>query len=96
MAFSFLRLIGDPLEAWKVSKHGLASKHLLYPRLRRRSPSWQSLMTALQQLTAERLDELITYLPAAWHADVQGIRVHMLSLLGALPELQAELQESVA
>lgn len=96
MAFSFLMLIGNPLEAWQVSKHGLAGKHLLYPRLRRKSPSWQPLITALEQLTVGRLDELITHLPAAWHPDVQRIRIHMLSLLGALPEFHAELQESVA
>jgi hypothetical protein len=88
--------VGNALEAWEVSKHGLAVQHLMYPRLRGKSPSWQPLMTALQQLTVERLDQLITHLPVAWHADVARIRSHMLSLLGALPEFQAELQESVA
>jgi hypothetical protein len=71
MAFSFLMLVGNALEAWQVSKHGLAVQHLMYPRLRGKSPTWQPLMTALQELTVERLDELITHLPAAWHADIQ-------------------------
>jgi hypothetical protein len=34
-----------------------------HPRLRGKSPSWQPLILALQQLTVERLDELITQLP---------------------------------
>jgi hypothetical protein len=96
MAFSFLMLIGSALDAWEVSKHGLAAQHLMYPRLRGKSPPWQALIAALRQLTVERLDELITELPAEWYADVERIRRHMLSLLGALPEFQAELQESVA
>ena len=95
MAFSFLMLIGNTLEPWEVSRHGIAAQHLLYPRLRGRNPNWQPLLDALRVLTKERLEELIELLPPTWRAEVAGVRIHLSNLLGSLTALEDELQESV-
>jgi hypothetical protein len=96
LAFSFLRFIGDAAEAWEVTKHGLFARHVMYPRLRHRKPSWQPLIDSLRDLTVERLDQLVGHLPADWRGDVQRVRTHMVSLLESLSELERELRESVA
>lgn len=96
LAFSFLMMVGNAFEAWEVSKHGLCAQHIFYPRLRKKKPSWEPLLASLRELTAERLDDLIGCLPADWQGDVQRVRTHLVSLLGALDEFERELQESVA
>lgn len=95
MAFSFLMLIGSTLEAWEVSRHGIAARHLFLPRLRGKKPNWQPLLDALRALTGERLDALIELLPPTWRGDMTGVRVHLMSLLGALQAFETELQETV-
>jgi hypothetical protein len=95
LSFSFLLQIGNAFEAWEVTKHGIAPRHLMYPRLLKRNPSWQPLLVALQELSERRLDELVMRLPEPWQHDMQPVRAHMLSLLGALAEFERELQESV-
>jgi len=96
LAFSFLMVVGSAFEAWEISKHGLAAQHIFYPRLRKKNPAWRPLLASLRALTPKRLEELIAHLPTDWQGDVQQVRTHLLSLLGALDELERELQESVA
>ncbi len=96
LAFSFLMVVGNTFEAWEVSKHGLSTQHIFYPRLCKKRPSWGPLLASLRDLTAERLDELIGCLPADWQGDVQRVRTHLINLLGSLDEFERELQESIA
>lgn len=88
--------VGATHAAWEVTRHGLAARHVTYPRLHKRNPSWSALIAALQALDATRLDALIGQLPAPWQQDMHAVRAHLLALCGALPQLEGELQECVA
>lgn len=96
MAFSFLLTVGATHEPWEVTKHGLAARHVMYPRLHRRNPSWATLLAALRALDANQLDALIGHLPASWQQQMVAVRTHLVSLCGALTEFEGELQECVA
>ncbi|HWO18406.1 MAG TPA: hypothetical protein VNO30_06505 [Kofleriaceae bacterium] len=96
MCFSVLMTVGATHAAWEVTRHGLAARHVMYPRLHKRSPSWSALLAALQTLDANKLDALIGQLPASWQQDMHAVRAHVLALCGALPKFEGELQECVA
>lgn len=96
VSFSFLWAVGRTHNAWEVSKHGLASKHLFYSRLRLKQPAWEPLISSLRALTPQLLHELMDALPLDWKDDVQEVRAHLLSLLESLDEFEKELQESVS
>jgi hypothetical protein len=96
MCFSFLMAIGVTDEPWEVSKHGLAPRHVMYPRLHNRNPSWSALLSAMNALNETKLDMLIKHLPDAWRDDMERVRAHLLSVFGALAEFERELQECVA
>jgi hypothetical protein len=96
MTFSFLLAVGATHEPWEVTKHGLASRHVMYPRLHRRNPSWATLLAGMRTLDANQLDALISQLPAPWQPDIVAVRTHLLALCGALTEFEGELQECVA
>jgi len=96
MAFSFLLTVGAVHQPWEVTKHGLASRHVMYQRLHKRNPSWATLLAALRSLDANQLDVLIGQLPTPWQQDIVRVRAHLVALCEALTAFEGELQECVA
>lgn len=96
MCFSFLMTVGATHAPWEITKHGLATRHIMYPRLNKRNPSWSALLAALRTLDANKLDALISQLPTPWQQHMDAVRAHVLALCGALTQFEGELQECVA
>jgi hypothetical protein len=91
MAFSFSLLIGTTPPPWEVTKIGLASAHLMYPRLRGASTDWRPFVQRLAQLDDEILTELRSGMPAGWLGRYERVADHLRAASASAQQFGLEL-----
>ena len=81
LAFSFLLLIGQEGQAWEVSKHGIAPKHLFFKKLRGMEMDWKAFTDTVSKLNGAQLAQVMQGLPGQWQPWTAKVQQHLLTFV---------------
>jgi hypothetical protein len=96
MCFSFVMALGSP-DPCAISTHGLAPRHCCHDTLRSRkaSVSWKPMLDALESLTDEELQRIVSAVPPQWQNAADRVRTHVSTVRDKLDIVELELQRSL-